>query len=344
MPLAFAEGHPRRLDMATPRAYWKGYLKLSLVTCPVSLFPASSQSEKTHFHQINRKTGNRLRQQMVDEETGRVVDKEDKGRGYDLGNGKYVEIEPEELEAVEIESTHTIDIDKFVPEEDIDKRYYERPYYIVPDEGGEEAFAVIRDAMKDKGRVALARIVFAHREHILAVEGLGQRNAGNDAALRLRSARREAVFQWPRKSAHHKRYDRPRKPHPRQEGRPVRCLAVQRRIRARAPQARQAESRRQDDRASGRTRGPRERYRSHGSLAPEREDQGQQSGVIPPQPWQQETRSQTQVQDSTFAQAQRSVTSRSGKRNPNWQTTSSGICSSSMSPDELGELAQGFLR
>ena len=137
--------------MADRRAYWKGYLKLSLVTCPVALYPASSQAEKTRFHQINRKTGNRLRQQMADVETGRVVDKENKGRGYEPGNGKYVEIEPEELEAVEIESTHTIDIDKFVPEEDIDKRYYERPYYIVPDgKGGEEAFAVIRDAMKDK--------------------------------------------------------------------------------------------------------------------------------------------------------------------------------------------------
>jgi Ku protein len=161
--------------MADRRAYWKGYLKLSLVTCPVALYPASSQTEKTRFHQINRKTGNRLRQQMVDVETGRAVDKENKGRGYELSNGKYVEIEEEELEAVEIESTHTIDIDKFVPEEDIDKRYYERPYYIVPDgKGGEEAFAVIRDAMKDKGRVALARIVFANREHILAVEPWGK--------------------------------------------------------------------------------------------------------------------------------------------------------------------------
>ena len=157
--------------MAARRAYWKGYLKLSLVTCAVALYPASSQSEKTRFHQINRKTGNRLRQQMVDEETGRVVDKANKGRGYELGNGNYVEIDPQELEAVEIESTHTIDIDKFVPEEEIDKRYYERPYYIVPDgKAGEEAFAVIRDAMKDKGRVALARIVFANREHILAIE------------------------------------------------------------------------------------------------------------------------------------------------------------------------------
>jgi DNA end-binding protein Ku len=157
--------------MAARRAYWKGYLKLSLVTCAVALYPASSQSEKTRFHQINRKTGNRLRQQMVDEETGRVVDKANKGRGYELGNGHYVEIDPAELEAVEIESTHTIDIDKFVPQEEIDKRYYERPYYIVPDgKAGEEAFAVMRDAMKDKGRVALARIVFANREHILAIE------------------------------------------------------------------------------------------------------------------------------------------------------------------------------
>ena len=98
-----------------------------------------------------------------------------KGRGYELSKGKYVEIEPEEIDAIEFENTHTIDIDKFVPEEEIDKRYYERPYYIVPDgKSGEEAFAVIRDAMKDKGRVALAGIVFANREHILAIEPWGK--------------------------------------------------------------------------------------------------------------------------------------------------------------------------
>jgi DNA end-binding protein Ku len=108
------------------RAYWKGYLKLSLVTCPVSLFPATSQADKTHFHQINRRTGNRLRQQMVDESTGKVVDSDDKGRGYELSKGKYVEIEPGELEAVEVESTHTIDIEKFVPEKEIDKLFVAR--------------------------------------------------------------------------------------------------------------------------------------------------------------------------------------------------------------------------
>jgi Ku protein len=98
-----------------PRAYWKGYLRLSLVTCPIELFPATSQSEKTHFHQINTQTGHRLRQQMVDEETGKVVDKEHKGRGYELSKGRYVEIDEDELQAIEMESTHTVDIDSFVP-------------------------------------------------------------------------------------------------------------------------------------------------------------------------------------------------------------------------------------
>src|SRR3954451_2409775 len=158
-----------------PREYWKGHLRLSLVTCPIELFPASSQAEKTHFHQINKKTGNRLRQQMIDENTGEAVDSDEKGRGYELSKGKYVEIEEDELKAVEIESTHTIDIDSFVPRSEIDKRYLDKPYYITPgDKSGAEAFAVIRDAMKDKERVALARIVMAHREHIIALEPLGK--------------------------------------------------------------------------------------------------------------------------------------------------------------------------
>ena len=160
---------------AARRAYWKGYLKLSLVTCPVALHPASSQAEKTHFHQINRRTGHRLRQQMIDEETGKVVDTDDKSRGYEISKGKYVEIEPEEIKAIQVESTHTLDIEKFVPIEEIDRRYFDRPYYVVPDgKAGEEAFAVIRDAMKDKGRVALARIVLTSREHVMAIESFGK--------------------------------------------------------------------------------------------------------------------------------------------------------------------------
>ncbi|WP_315805443.1 Ku protein [Bradyrhizobium sp. SZCCHNS3002] len=158
-----------------PRAYWKGSLKLSLVSCPVVLYPASTSVEKTRFHMINRETGNRLKQQMVDSETGDIVEGEQKGRGYELSKGQYVEIEPEELEAVQIESNHTIDIDSFVPREEIDQRYLNHPYYIAPDgKAAVDAFAVIRDAMKDQDRVALARIVLTNREHVIAIEPMGK--------------------------------------------------------------------------------------------------------------------------------------------------------------------------
>jgi DNA end-binding protein Ku len=158
-----------------PRAYWKGYLQLSLVTCPVELFPATSQAAKTHFHHINKKTGHRLRQQMVDEETGKVVDREEKGRGYEIRKGKYVEIDEEELESIQIESTHTIDITSVAPRDEIDKRYFDKPYYVVPaGKVGADAFAVIRDAMRDEDRVALGRIVMANREHVIALEPFGK--------------------------------------------------------------------------------------------------------------------------------------------------------------------------
>jgi Ku protein len=146
-----------------------------LVSCPIAPYPATTAAEKTHFHQINNRTGNRLQQQMVDSETGRVVDKEHKGRGYELSRGRYVEVEQEELDAVQIESTHTIDIDAFVPQEEIDERYLDRPYYIAPQgKTGADAFAVIRDAMKKKDKVALGRIVLTNREHVIKLEPLGK--------------------------------------------------------------------------------------------------------------------------------------------------------------------------
>ncbi len=158
-----------------PRAYWKGYLKLSLVSCPIALSPAASSSERISFRQINKKTGNRLRQQLVDEETREPVEAEDKGRGYEIDKGVYVEIEDDELEAIQVESRHTIDIDSFVPAAQIDKRFYDSPYYIAPtDSVGQEAFAVIRDAMRDKGMVALGRIVLAKRERVIALEPHGK--------------------------------------------------------------------------------------------------------------------------------------------------------------------------
>jgi Ku protein len=158
-----------------PRAYWKGSLKLSLVTCPVVLYPASTAAEKTRFHLINKETGHRLKQQMIDAETGEVVEGDQKARGYELSKGKYVEIEPQELDAVQIESNHTIEIDSFVPRNEIDQRYLNHPYYIAPDgKAAVEAFAVIRDAMQDQDRVALARIVLTNREHVMTIEPLGK--------------------------------------------------------------------------------------------------------------------------------------------------------------------------
>ena len=158
-----------------PRAYWKGYLKLSLVSCPVALFPASSEREKISFHQLNKKTGNRIKYRKVDAETENEVDASDIVKGYEVGKGEYIELEPEELEAVAIESTRTIEIDEFVPRKEIDDLYLNNPYYVVPDgEVGQQAFAVIREAIRKEGMVALGRVVFTSREHVMALEPRGK--------------------------------------------------------------------------------------------------------------------------------------------------------------------------
>jgi DNA end-binding protein Ku len=158
-----------------PRANWKGYLRLSLVSCPIALYPASSLSEKVSFNRINRKTGNRLKQQNVDSETGDVVRREDIARGYEIGKGLYLIVEDEEFEAVEIESTRTIEIDEFVPRSEMDDRYIDSPYYIAPDgQVGRDAFAVIRDIIGKMNMVALGRVVLTRREHVIALEPRGR--------------------------------------------------------------------------------------------------------------------------------------------------------------------------
>src|SRR5438309_1767312 len=142
------------------RPYWKGYLKLALVSCPIALHAACSTAERIAFRQINKATGNRLRQQLIDEETREPVDPERKGRGYEVAKGQYLIVADEELEAIEIESTHVIDIDSFVPRPQIDQRFFDAPYYVAPNEPvGQEAFAVIREAMRCKTMVALGRSV-----------------------------------------------------------------------------------------------------------------------------------------------------------------------------------------
>jgi DNA end-binding protein Ku len=162
-----------------PRAYWKGYLKLSLVSCPIALFPATSEREKISFHQLNKETGNRIRYKKVDAETGDDVDNADIVKGYELAKGEYIELEPEEIEAVAIESKHVIDIDEFVPKSEIDELFMRDPYYIVPDgEVGQQAFAVIREAIQKEGMVALGKVVFTSREHIIALEARGKGMVG----------------------------------------------------------------------------------------------------------------------------------------------------------------------
>ena len=158
-----------------PRANWKGYLRLSLVSCPIALYPASSLSEKVSFNRLNRKTGNRLKQQNVDSETGEVVPREDTARGYEVAKGQYLIVEDEELDAVQIESNRTIDIDQFVPKTEIDERYIDSPYYLAPDgQVGQEAFAVIRDTIDKLNMVALGRVVLTRREHVIALEPKGR--------------------------------------------------------------------------------------------------------------------------------------------------------------------------
>src|ERR1700726_4055813 len=161
--------------LMAPRAYWKGYLKLSLVSCPIALYPASSSSERGSFNRINKKTGSRLKQQNVDAETSEPVDREDIVRGYEIGKGEYLIVEDEELEKIQIESTHTIAIDSFVPRSEIDDRYLDSPYYITPtDQVGQEAFAVIRDAIRDRGMVGLGRVVLSRRERVMMLEAFGK--------------------------------------------------------------------------------------------------------------------------------------------------------------------------
>jgi DNA end-binding protein Ku len=158
-----------------PRPYWKGYLKLSLVSCPIALYPASSEREKISFHQLNKKTGNRIKYRKVDSSTGEEVPPAEIIKGYEIAKGDYIELDPEELEAVALESKRTIEIDEFVPKSEIDELFMRDPYYIVPDgEVGAQAYAVIREAIRKEGMVALGRVVFTSREHMISLEARGQ--------------------------------------------------------------------------------------------------------------------------------------------------------------------------
>jgi DNA end-binding protein Ku len=156
-----------------PRANWKGFLRLSLVTCPIALYPATSESEKISFNQLNRKTGHRIKYSKVDADTGEEVANEDIVKGYKVDTDTFVEVTKEELENVALESTRTIEIDEFVDRTEIDPRYLIRPYYLRPDgKVGHDAFAVIRETIREMDKVAIGRLVLTNREHIIALEAM----------------------------------------------------------------------------------------------------------------------------------------------------------------------------
>jgi DNA end-binding protein Ku len=158
-----------------PRPNWKGYLKLSLVSCSVALYSATTTSERVRFNILNRKTGNRVRNLVVDSETEEPVEQDDRVKGYQFEKNNYIQIEDEEFDKVALESTHTIDIDSFIPREEVDEIFLDESYYIVPnDKVAYEAFAVIRDAMAKENLVGLARVVLYRRERILMLQPRGK--------------------------------------------------------------------------------------------------------------------------------------------------------------------------
>ncbi|MDM9649108.1 Ku protein [Rhizobium sp. S163] len=154
-----------------PRNYWKGYLKLSLVTCPVAMTPATSESEKVRFHTLNRDTGNRVVSQYVDSVTGKPVKDGNEAKGYARGENDYVILTDDDLDRVALDTVKTIDIEKFVPNDSIEWVYLEKPHYLMPDDAvGNEAFAVIRDAMKSDGVVGVSKLVIGRRERAVILE------------------------------------------------------------------------------------------------------------------------------------------------------------------------------
>ena len=158
-----------------PRASWKGYIKLSLVSCPVRLYPAVSANEKIRFNQLHKDTHNRINMKPVDPELG-LVERSDLVRGYEYEDKQYIIIDDEDLEAVRIESNHTLNIEAFVDESEVDVIYQDSPYYLAPDGAmAEETFAVLRDAMRAAGKVAIARLVMSSRERVVTI---GARDKG----------------------------------------------------------------------------------------------------------------------------------------------------------------------
>lgn len=156
------------------RPTWQGHLRLSLVTCPVALYTATDSGGEVHFNLINPKTNNRIKMITTDPDTG-PIERSELVKGYEVSKGEYILLSQDEINTVKLESTKTIDIERFVPAEEIDRVYWDNPYYLAPDgKLAQEAFAVIREAMAKSGQIALGRVVMSTRERLLALEPRGK--------------------------------------------------------------------------------------------------------------------------------------------------------------------------
>ena len=149
--------------MVSPRANWKGYIKFGEISCPVALYTAASSSERITFNTFNRKTGNRVRREFIDSETGDAVERDNQVKGYEVENGQYVILEPDEVAAAIPESDKTLKVDAFIPCSQIDTTYFDKPYYLAPDKMGKEAFVLLRDGMTRANVAAIARTVLFRR-------------------------------------------------------------------------------------------------------------------------------------------------------------------------------------
>lgn len=160
--------------MVAPRANWKGFIKFGEVACPVALYTAASSSERIAFNTLNRKTGNRVKREFVDSETGDPVERDDQVKGYEVENGQYIVLEPDEVAAAVPDSDKTLKIDAFIPCNEIDGVYFDKPYYLAPDKMGTDAFVLLRDGMKKAKVAAIARTVLFRRVRTVLIRPHGK--------------------------------------------------------------------------------------------------------------------------------------------------------------------------
>jgi DNA end-binding protein Ku len=160
--------------MVSPRANWKGFIKFGEVSCPVALHTAASSSERIAFNTLNRKTGNRVKREFVDSETGKPVERDDQVKGYEIDNGRYVVLEPDEVAAAVPESDMTLNIEGYIPCSQIDTTYFDKPYYLAPDKMGTDAFVLLRDGMKNEKVAAIARTVLFRRMRTVLIRAHGK--------------------------------------------------------------------------------------------------------------------------------------------------------------------------